>query len=79
MGLGESRARGPWGPLAPGVKVRGERIFHRVGSVGEALHGRLLAHSVGLGGESGPGLLGAPGPRYGVHVVNAYPMKGYTW
>ena len=25
---GESRDRGPWGPLAPDVKVRGERIFH---------------------------------------------------
>ena len=48
-GGGRVGARGPWGPLAPDVKVRGERIFHGVGSVGEALHGGPLAHSVDLG------------------------------
>ena len=25
---GDSRARGPWGPLGPDVKVRGESILH---------------------------------------------------
>ena len=34
---------------------------------------------MGLGGESGPGPLGAPGPRYGVHVGHVYFTIGYTW
>ena len=30
-----------------------------------------------FGGETGPGPLGAPGPRYGVRVVNVYSMIAF--
>ena len=55
-------ARGPWGPLAPDVKVRGERIFHARIHLEQTLHGGLLAHSMGLGESRARGPWGPLGP-----------------
>ena len=73
----------PGGPWAQIWCTRGERILHD-----SITHLILIANGPRplvtdevweFGGESGPGPLGAPGPRYGVPVLNVYPMVGYTW
>ena len=57
----ESRARGPWGPLAPDVKVRGERLPH---------DGRLVPQSVPvlLNDCQGSMYTLLPGPNMCVHL-----------